>query len=414
MNKVILHISDLHVSLDKVLGGQSIVPNSYLTTKSDMGECTQFIDKFIKTVSEEVKTAEIYLLVTGDITNAAEKKEFAFALIYLKRIIEKLNIITDRILLIPGDHDLNRRAITNLHDINDNPTAAQVNAAKFENFTEFYEKLINRKFDPNKIIFDKIIFANKILLLGINSSINIDLVQKEGSVPLLEFEKELNEIEEVKTLKTIACVHHNVTSAYENKNDGQWENKSRQHFITKLNEKTIGHIFCGNEHTCSAKTVPYAQLFNIDSGTLTSINSDATFKIYDLKDGEDIILENHIYALQKTGLRDNNYEWDKRQNSKFQQPDEFILFRKSPPELESEIVEITGKSRSKKAKKTTIKAETTKKKLTAKPVTERVFYYSPEYTDVLYDKIKELKVFHSGHYHWSETSRAHNWIDVAN
>ncbi|MFC5873185.1 hypothetical protein ACFP3I_11370 [Chryseobacterium arachidis] len=31
----------------------------------------------------------------------------------------------------------------------------------------------------------------------------------------------------------------------------------------------------------------------------------------------------------------------------------------------------------------------------------------------MYSIIKEKKLFHQGHFHWSETSRAHNWIDIA-
>ena len=34
-------------------------------------------------------------------------------------------------------------------------------------------------------------------------------------------------------------------------------------------------------------------------------------------------------------------------------------------------------------------------------------------TEKLYQIIKDKNLFHSGHFHWSETSRAHNWIDIS-
>src|SRR5690606_33263859 len=37
---------------------------------------------------------------------------------------------------------------------------------------------------------------------------------------------------------------------------------------------------------------------------------------------------------------------------------------------------------------------------------------SSSYRDVLFKIVKNKNLFHSGHFHWSETSRAHNWIDV--
>lgn len=54
-------------------------------------------------------------------------------------------------------------------------------------------------------------------MLGMNSCTKIDLTYKLGNVPILQFEKEFSQIENIDDLKMIACVHHNFTSAHENK-----------------------------------------------------------------------------------------------------------------------------------------------------------------------------------------------------
>lgn len=41
-----------------------------------------------------------------------------------------------------------------------------------------------------------------------------------------------------------------------------------------------------------------------------------------------------------------------------------------------------------------------------------VIYQNERIQDKLYQIVKEKKIFHTGHYHWSESSRAHNWIDI--
>ncbi len=79
MNSIILHISDLHVSLNKVLGGGAAKVNFSLTTSSETESAFGYIEKFTKIIKNDYLDAKIYLLITGDITNAGEVKEFEFA-----------------------------------------------------------------------------------------------------------------------------------------------------------------------------------------------------------------------------------------------------------------------------------------------------------------------------------------------
>lgn len=76
MNSIILHISDLHISLDKKIGGGENKHDSYLNTADNKESSFLYIDKFIDAVTSDydLDNTIIYLLVTGDITNEGEKK----------------------------------------------------------------------------------------------------------------------------------------------------------------------------------------------------------------------------------------------------------------------------------------------------------------------------------------------------
>ncbi len=403
MSSIILHISDLHVSLDKKIGGEINNHDSYLSTSENEEPSILYIDKFISSVKREYHSSKIYLLITGDITNAGEVKEFKYAKIFIDRIIDSLGINLENILLIPGDHDLNRRAIENQLERNETSSLEEINISKYKNFAKFYYELLKKEFNPNKIIFNHIILEDSIILLGLNSCTKIDLIQKLGNIPILQFEQELQEITDFKSHKTIACVHHNFTSSHENKNDGQWDSENRKSFLEKLLSNGIEFVFTGNEHTNGCKSLFLGQITTSDSGCLSSKSWDSTYKIYKILKSDDIVFKNTIYSLQKPYGNDSSYEWDIRTNKIFSQPDEFVVFKKNPPIMKEDILEIPSSNHDDIK---TVEEENS--------IIHTVnIYYSEDYSDELYEKVKKLNLFHSGHFHWSETSRAHNWIDVS-
>jgi orotate phosphoribosyltransferase len=410
MPNIILHLSDLHVSLNQVLGGGHAKVDFRLSTSADVESGMHYVNKFIQIIKRDYLTAKVYLLITGDITNEGEIKEFEFASKFINKIIDDLNIEKTNILLIPGDHDLNRRAIQNLYADNENPSPNLVNQTKFANFSKFYLDLLGKTFDPSKVIHDILLVEDRLILMGLNSCIGIDLKQLEGSITIAEFEQQYRIISETGK-KVIACTHHNLASAYENKNAGQWISDNRTRFISKLIEFDINLVLSGNEHINSTRPIPGDQLTVSDAGCLTTLSYDATFKVYPLEIGDDIILQNKIYALQKISDNNFDYEWDIRSSQASHQPEEYVIFKKQPPHLDPDIIEITVENMI--AEEITEITNVAEISTTDFESYEENFYYNPEFTDILYDKIKDLKIFYTGHYHYSETSRAHNWIDVS-
>ncbi|NRS88221.1 orotate phosphoribosyltransferase [Flavobacterium sp. 7E] len=405
MNSIILHISDLHVSLENKVEGERINEDSYLKIPKSKEPSQHFIDKFIIAAKEECNDKKVYLLVTGDISDCGAKLEFDYALIYLNAIIEGLKIEKENILLIPGDHDINRKAIEELKYSQESFTNEELNNSKFKNFSDFYFSLLNKSFDCNKVLFDVLNFENEFILLGINSSHEVGLEKIEGQINIEVFKDELVKIENSKNLKFIACCHHNVTSSHEDKNRGQWEANNRLRFLTTLEENGIKYIFSGNEHTSGSKKC-HGDILVSDSGALSSIRWDSAFKIYELDNSENIILKNNIFALQKPGTNDAPYYWDTRTNSKAKQDECFTISFKNPPQMNAVLNEIPEDI-------STLSNENEQTKLKKVAKSESNIYYSEKYTVDLYEKVKELNLYHSGHFHWSETSRAHNWIDVS-
>ncbi|NHM05451.1 metallophosphoesterase [Flavobacterium celericrescens] len=404
MNSLILHISDLHVSLENKLEGERVNEDSYLKIPDSKELSKHFIDKFIIAAKEECGKNKVYLLITGDITDCGAKLEYDYAFDYISLIIKELDINKDNILLLPGDHDINRKSIEDLKYSKESYSIEELNECKFKNFSDFYFKLLDKPFDSNKVIFDILNFEDKILFLGINSSHLIDLENIEGKIDIEKFKEELLKIENNDNLKYIACCHHNITSSYEDKNRGQWEIVNRGRFLTVLEENSIKFIFSGNEHTSSCKKIT-GDLLISDSGTISSKNYDSAFKIYELQNSENIILQNNIYGLQKTGLNDDQYYWQKRTNIKARQEDVFEISIVKPP-LIDEYKELPSEE-------VVTSSEEVEKSIISSISSQIKVYYNEKYSDVLYDKIKNLNLFHSGHFHWSETSRAHNWIDVS-
>lgn len=404
MSSIILHISDLHVSLDKDFDDTPKKHDSYLSANENDGS-SLYIEKFLEFVKNQIKESNIYLIITGDITDWGEQREFHFAEKFLEEIVNSLKIDKQNILLIPGDHDVNRRSLVNLAASNPDSSIKEKNDAKYLNFCNFYSSFLGKTFDPNLVIFDSLIIGEKIQLLGLNSSFKIDLTQKLGAIPIEQFQTEFKSKYNSGHLKNIICCHHNITSSHEDKKSGQWEPDNRRRLMAKLLENNINFIFSGNEHTSSLEKVAEGEITISDSGPLTSKKHDSAFKIYELiEDDNDIILNNKIFGLVRTGTFENPYHWEPRNNALCRQDETLKIFIKESPPTPADITELIDKS--------VEKIKTTPEAPSQSYGSTKV-YYNQAYTDVLYEKIKELQIFHSGHFHWSETSRAHNWIDIS-
>jgi orotate phosphoribosyltransferase len=404
MSYVILHISDLHITTYRQNDG-IITPDidSFLTTNSDDSKAYHFVNTFISKVKGDLQDHIFILVVTGDISNRAEVGEFEFSTKFINHIISELNISTDRLLLLPGDHDVHRRSLENALEKSPSSDSHLMNNVKFGNFSSFYKDVKKIDFPFDKVIIDHIIVDSKIVLIGINSNYKINAKGGKGFIPIQIFKDEMGALKNSlgeSDFQFIACWHHNFTAGYEDTNSGQWDPENRKQLLAELEGQNIKLVLTGNEHTNNAKTI--GNIWASDSGAFTSLRNDTTFNIHNIKDEKSITLVNKIYALQKTNGNDVPYYWDVRDNNAARQPDKFELFIENKQIIDN-VLDIPHDSEEK----------STQELPSIVNETASVIYNNKSIADKLYSIIREKKLFHSGHFHWSETSRAHNWIDVS-
>lgn len=400
-NKVIIHISDLHVT---DASDENI--NSYLTT-NDV-DSNRFLNEFITKVKGKYKIEEtiFYLIITGDISNQGKKSEFSRATQYIKKKCSDLSINTENCLIIPGDHDIFRPALANHIDNKPNSDNSELNRVKFDNFSEFYTSIKSNTFCSDKIIVDYLKIEDNLILLGLNSNLNIGCKGGLGYISIDEFEKEFNSLRAEFGSDThfiISC-HHNFTANYENTNSGQWESENRIDFLALIERLQIKLALCGNEHTSATKQIDSYSVLTSDCGSFSAQKDHTSFKIYPIDiSSEKISLKNNIYALQKTNHNDKPYFWSLMNNADAKQVEEFVLYTKNIQEIK-QIEEIPRLSEEGEKKNINISQEKS---------IDRIFYDNSQISEKLYQIVKDNNLFHSGHFHWSETSRAHNWIDIS-
>jgi|GEM_PF-5819845 len=217
---VILQISDLHITDDTN-------KKSYL--KSDV--FSEYIDTFINGISTSLgsDSNKIFLIVTGDIADASIRLEYEQAAVVLNKLCERLSIIPKDVMLLPGNHDINRNLLKVESDKgtpdNELHTKQKV---KFKFFKEFYDKFyMNKdiKFNPGKSVVRTILLPeNNLLLIGVNTVYHESILVQDhkGWIEPTKLREELSIIKQsttdYSTLYKIVFMHHRPDRVNESNN----------------------------------------------------------------------------------------------------------------------------------------------------------------------------------------------------
>lgn len=404
MNDIIIHISDLHISDQSGKLGNAF-KTTYLTLDDEKNY--NYIKEFTSAL-EKIKCNNKYLIITGDITNIAEKNEFEKAVNILKIIIDDLSLSKENILLIPGDHDVHRDSIKELLRDNPDSTSIEVNKIKFNNFNLLYKEIKGVDFDANKIIFDKLVI-DELVFLGVNSNMKIDHHGGVGYLDTKSIENELKSIRE-EGKEYVLCLHHNLEGEFEDK--GQWDEVNKKNLKRIFEGNNIKLILNGNEHTPNSKLLAGSVINLSDSGVFASKNEPtASFKYYEIvKNENELLLKNNIKQIRIiNGKSESNFgSWITINLDEIKtEIKEFIFKTKTNlpvlpiqeelPELEvdDELPELGVNDEDNN------------------PVDEIKIYENKDFQQKIYSIIKDKSLFQQGHFHWSESSRAHNWINVS-
>jgi len=416
MNKAIIHLSDLHVSLHKDLNDLDLKSSIKTLLNSDVTDpdCLAFIDEFCSFVKQEYPDTELYLLVTGDIANVSEVDEYTAAQFYLERIIKELGISVSNTMIIPGDHDVNRDnnkyAHTNGKADNPHKKSYEYQEEKLKNFSDFYKNFYKQDFSFKAAIVSIIEFPEELLLIaGLNSTHMIDYKGGDGFIDLETLRAELEQLDEkFPTHSKIAAVHHNMFSSFENKATGQWEHANRISVISLLQKHNFKCLICGNEHTRGSGSNSQNNIYYSDPGAFTSSSPAASFKIYPINSEQgSLSLGLQIFVLQnakKVAIDHKFGSWGLLRNKDISELAEIQLIEPPVASIqENPALDTLG-----------VDPLPEIEVATAQTVSNLVSYKNDFYSAALFKIVKDKKLFHSGHFHWSETSRAHNWIDISN
>ncbi|EJL59263.1 hypothetical protein [Flavobacterium sp. CF136] len=420
--KAIIHLSDLHISIHETLKGVPIDCNSILTTDKFNESVNNFIKEFCKTINEKFNGTELILVISGDITDKSIVEEYSTAKYIIEEITSKLNIPEHKILIVPGDHDINRDDCRKAHENGkrneDNKKSFEYFDEKFEKFKSFYDSFYKSGltiFDSKKSIINYIkLDDEKLLLIGLNSNFKIDYDGGNGFFNTIQLESELDEINKTYSeYSKIAVFHHNIFASYENKMKGQWDDEHNNRLaVFRVFEKyPINCLFYGNEHTRSSAISISHRIAYSDSGTFANSkkNPISSFKVYEiLFDKKSLKLKNNLFLLLEGGLSDLEFKfgkWTLQLQSELDGELDEISIR--IPEESEEVKEDLSLDKTFEEPKLIVEAK--------KPIPVNYLPFSNENEDhkKLLKIIKTKNLFHSGHFHWSETSRAHNWIDIS-
>lgn len=400
MNDIIIHISDLHITDSS---GQYEEPNKYTYLIDNTDLCYSFFDSLITSI-KKYKCNTRYLVITGDITNIAEKVEFDQALISINQLVSELQIQKENILLIPGDHEIHRRSILNALDLPENKgkDGYSLNEIKYKNFQVLYKEIKGVDFDYDKLIFD-VINTENLLILGINSNNKVGQRGSDGFLPLKEFDAEMKaKIDEYPNKEVLLAFHHNISGTYQDKRTGQWIKENRKNLFPFFQKHNVKCIFHGNEHTPKSE-IDTSGIYLSDSGALAGKDPSGSYKIYEVESSDGAIrLKNNLFQLRKVNaIPESSFgDWITVQPKETSVEEEYFdIFRASS----NDAVEPIGLPETKE--EDTVEEDVS----TEVPV----FYENISEQNKLYQIVKDKKLYHSGHFHWSESSRAHNWIDVS-
>lgn len=217
----ILHLSDIHIK--------------------SISEARQYRTQLEADLLKELKVDHLeYLVISGDITDNSTPDEYQAASVMIGGLIKRFGLDSSRIVIVPGNHDLNFDASINAYDLipqhklsDKFPKEKYIQAGeagillrddvkyelRFENFSKFYKKVYDENEYPLNYSEQGILYLNnedKILFIGLNSCWEIDHCKpylKRASVNVDAISCSLDQLLNIRYddwLK-IAVMHHPVT-----------------------------------------------------------------------------------------------------------------------------------------------------------------------------------------------------------
>lgn len=202
----ILHLSDLHF-------GETIksAPDAgILSTDVGAKKLAKYIHDSITRNKSRESVAPNCIVVTGDLTFETSQSGFKFAGIFLSELLNLFELNNDKLLVIPGNHDINWK------------TEEYSDPERYTPFKGFYKSFFNvADWDPNKPNFISIDIPNsdeRMIMFGFNScTVEREIWRGLGYInePQLGFlENWHNENSDKNYILRFAALHHHVLPVF--------------------------------------------------------------------------------------------------------------------------------------------------------------------------------------------------------
>lgn len=169
-----------------------------------------------------------FLVLSGDISNHSTKEQYEAAIEFIENIIIKFNVDRNKIIIVPGNHDLSWEASKKAIIFSDTGTESfnkELYRLRFDNFDNYLYKKICNKTYPKEYSKQGILYEyeeERIIFLGLNSAWEIDHINKlRSSIYANSLEGPLDKILDKRYddwLK-IAVFHHPITGKDSMNND---------------------------------------------------------------------------------------------------------------------------------------------------------------------------------------------------
>ncbi len=385
----IVFISDIHYCKDE---------EHSQFKKNDDNEYYQKWENCIAGIEKNDDVKIKYLVISGDLVETAKRKEYEIIGNILNRFCKKFKILKENVLLIPGNHDINR---SNLEVYCDKNNIEEVDAAtcyeeKLDNYIDFYKKFKGKEnFDASKAILDSIeIKEEEVLILGLNSLVKESFSVHRGYVDMKKLDNEIDDY--VKKNKTIFVVAHHSFTTTRDRELATIENADS--LKESLSIKNIFTFIYGHHHISESKKDVRGDQEDI----LRYIEIGSIGKILSNDNGESYNNRFTIAICESGKFRmcDYNYtggDWEKRSSKNYMSELPTIV-----PKIKSnDMVDI------KELPRAGVDSNSQDN------ISSSAELYIYDRSNFLFEYLKKDGNYKEGHFHWKDNKKTLGWINIS-
>lgn len=391
MNRsAIVFISDIHYCDDK---------SKSQFQENDDNEYYQKWENCIADIEKRQDVTVKYLVISGDLVETAKRKEYRILGNILEKFCDKFHILKKNILIIPGNHDINRSLLETYCDKEniDESKASTYYNVKLENYIEFYKEFKGYdSFDANRAILDSIMIEEeRIRILGLNSLVKESHLSSDhvGYVDVQKLNQEIKMYLQ-KGENIFVVTHHSFTDTG---NRELATIKNADILKDALGLNGINTFIYGHHHTSESKK----DVIGKQEDTLRYIEIGSIGKILSNNNGESYNNRFTIAICEdgKFDIHDYNYtggEWEERTNRKYL--NELLIAPRIKDFKEDNVKELP-------------RAGTDSNLENQIPPKSEIYLY--EKSDFLFEYLKRDGNYKEGHFHWKDKKKTLGWINIA-